>query len=209
MFCSKGTDKRLHLLKFSELYPNVMHAMMFQPHHQTSKWWIIKCKWGKCTQFKRRWGQLLWIVIASLTSDVFLLWKVQQITKVSKYVVRLSCWPSLPFWWICICRKSFNASRQKIHWFLHFFLSTKVHNCYLGQLQNFQNFQRCPSCSEEGKSLHFLTPILSKSCFASGIEANYIYSMIWHDLGIIFIPTRFDIRMRLNWNLSVCRPLWW
>lgn len=146
MFCSKGTDKRLHLLKFSELYPNVMHAMMFQPHHQTSKWWIIKCKWGKCTQFKRRWGQLLWIVIASLTSDVFLLWKVQQITKVSKYVVRLSCWPSLPFWWICICRKSFNASRQKIHWFLHFFLSTKVHNCYLGQLQNFQNFQRCPGC---------------------------------------------------------------
>ena len=63
--------------------------------------------------------------------------------------------------------------------------------------------------SEEGKSLHFLTPILSRSCFASGIEANYIYSMIWHDLGIIFIPTRFDIRMRLNWNLSVCRPLWW
>ena len=76
-----------------------------------------------------------------------------------------------------------------------------VHIFITGSYRMFtdQNFQRWPGCSEgEGKSLHFLTPILSRSCLASGIEANYIYSMMWHDLGIILIQIRFNIRMVVN-----------
>ena len=85
---------------------------------------------------------------------------------------------------------------QQFSFPIYLILINNFDHCHLEKFHRSKKFQRLLGCNEQGRCLHFLTRSLSQSSLTSGqhatIEANYIYSMMWHDFSEYSLISRQD-----------------